>query len=97
MAEKLGFCFAMCYLCKRNHKVDSVRLHIKEEAAVFSFIFYIGYRSPVNRVVNGSFLGVLVSFLGMKRSISRYVTMHFILCYDANAIVLQRNRCFVEK
>ena len=84
-------------LLMKKSKISHIISLIIGGVIIAGIFFYIGYRSPVNRVVNGSFLGVLVSFLGMKRSISRYVTMHFILCYDANAIVLQRNRCFVEK
>lgn len=86
MTEKLGFCLAMCYLCKHNHKVNSVRLHVKEEAAAFSFLFLYRSQKPCKQ-------GYLREFPRYLDELSRYETVHNILCYDSFHSML-RCKCY---
>ena len=77
------------YLCKRNHKIDSVRTFVKEEVTTFSFIFLHRLLKAYKRGIQRDFFGTYLKLHGMLRFVCWYVTTHFLICCDANVTVLQ--------
>ena len=64
---------------------------VKEKAITFSFIFLYRLLKVYKQVSIVVFPGTYSKLHGMLRFVCYYVTMHFPVCCDANAIVLRYN------
>ncbi len=63
----------------------------------FSFIFLYRLLKVYRQVSIAVFPGTYSKLHGMLRFVCYYVTMHFSVCCDVNAIVLQCNSHFLPK
>lgn len=81
IAQTLDFAQRMLYLCHCNPDLDSLKLHLKGEAAASPFLFPRPTQKPQNR---GTFSEKPTEF-GTKR---RFLSVEVLLGFDLSAMQL---------